>query len=117
MPFQIDPDVLDIDIPILPRVRTVQPPAHDRDSANMDIPILFRLKCRIQAPPAGTYSKRDAFRVPPSTPVYWSEEMERESSGKTHGEVGVNDGDEDAWVVLSERARLFGRVDMDEMTA
>lgn len=115
MSSKLDPDVLDIDIPILPRVRTVKPPVRDRDASDMDIPILFRNACRIHTQPADMDSGNDVLRVPPNTPVYWSEEMERDYSEKRRREVCTDD--EDAWVVLSERGRHFGRVDIDEETA
>lgn len=117
MPCKLDPDVFDIDIPICPRVRIVKPPTIDRDSANLDIPILFRLKYRLQTPtPCVDPTVGSGIpRAPPGTPAYWSDEMERESSAQRRSEAGEDDGD--AWIVLDERGKHFGRVDMDEMTA
>jgi hypothetical protein len=41
--------------------------------------------------------------------------MRWSGSAQRRSEAGEDDGD--AWIVLDERGKHFGRVDMDEMTA
>lgn len=108
MSTEMNPDAFNMDIPILTRSRPVRN-TYDRDAHNMDIPILFRRLFNLKLSTANAKESRGPY---PSTPLYWSETMERESTLEKRRATL-----EDEWVIITERGKFVGRVDMDEMTA
>ncbi|KAI5453148.1 hypothetical protein NCC49_006176 [Naganishia albida] len=105
----MDPDEFNMDIPILARAQPVRT-TPDRDACDMDIPNLFRRLFHLKL---STTSRVKASGEPyPPTPVYWSEAMERESECEKRSTAL-----EEGWVVIMERGKFVGRVDVDETTA